>query len=109
MRQFVHQGYLRLAGQHRIDVHLGQLHPLVLDPQLRNHLEPFQQKIRLGSAVGFHVSRHHVAPFALSHLRGLEHGVRLPHARRVPQEDLQLAAPALSLFLGLGHLEQRFR
>ena len=64
--QFVHQGDLGLSFQHRIEIQFEERHPLVVKAQLGHDLQPFQQGVGFGPAMGFHIGRHHVPPFPLA-------------------------------------------
>ena len=46
----------------------------------------------------FDIPDDHIHALALALMGGFQHGECLPHARRIAQEDLQLAAP---VFFGL--------
>ncbi len=60
MGQLVHQDDLRLAGQDGIDIHLRQHDPLYSTCLARQDLQPLQQGVGLGAAMGLDVGRHHV-------------------------------------------------
>ena len=99
--QLVHQGDLGLARQHRVDVHLLELHPHVFDLRLGEDLQPRQERIGLEPAVGLHVGRHHVPLLQFPLPRRLQHGIGLPDPGGVAEEYLQLP-PSFFRFFGLG-------
>ena len=92
VRQLVHEHEGRGAGQDAVQVELPERDAAVGDLPARQHLEPLQERLRLPPAVGLHHAHHHVHPFGLPLPGGLQHGVRLPHARHRPQEHLEPAA-----------------
>jgi hypothetical protein len=106
MCQLVNHGQLRMPGEDGVDIHFG-------DPLSANlHLMPgydlqgAKQSFSFDSAVGFDETYNHVHALDLSLARCLEHGIRFPHAGRVPEEDLESAAFPLQL-LGF-HMGEKF-
>ena len=49
--ELVHEGNLWPAGEHRVQVHLGELDPHILDARLRQDFQPLQEGVGLGAAV----------------------------------------------------------
>ena len=81
---------------------------MVGDFPARQHLQPLQQGIGLGAAMGFDIADHHVAAVLLALPGRLQHGIGLADAGGIAEKDLQLAQLGRDLF-GLGQLEHRLR
>ncbi len=81
MGEFVNEGDARVAGDHGPHVHLGKLHPTVLDLRTGHNLESLEQSRSGRAAVGLHHRDHYV--FAVGAEPGalFEHGVGFAHAR----------------------------
>ncbi len=82
----IHERQPRPARQHNVKVHLGQRHAAVFHMPAGNDLKTCQQGLGFNAAVGLYVSDDQVrVPFPL--VSRLQHGVGLPDAGRVAQED----------------------
>ncbi len=104
--EFVDQSQLRVARQDRVHIHFGHGRSAILHLASRDDLQPLEQSLRLSSSMGLDIPDDDVHPLRLALPRRLEHGVRLPDAGRVTEEDLELAACLLT-FLGLD-VDQQF-
>ncbi len=92
MGQFVHQHQRRMPCEHGIQVHLLQGMAVVGHILQRQLWQPLQQRLGIGTAMGFHQPDHQVDAAAQLFLRAGQHGVGLAHARRRAEEHGQLAA-----------------
>ena len=77
-----------------------QLRAAVFDRAPGQHVEPHQQGVGLGPDMRLDIADQHVDALFGHLAAGFEHGVRLAHARRRAEEDLQLAA-RVARFFGL--------
>src|SRR5262249_31622361 len=75
------------------------------DLQSRHDRHPFQQGFGVLAPMSLDNTHHNFTAFGLFLPRRLEHGVRLPNARRHPEKNLELAASGLC-FVAL-HLRQK--
>ena len=96
--QLVHQRQPRLPGQHRVHVHLAEDGAAVFNDAPREDVQPIEQCIRLGSAVGLDVAHDQIDALGSPLLGGLQHGIGLAHAGCVAKKDQQLAARGKLLF-----------
>ena len=92
VRQFVHEDNLRMALQHRIEIELVQGDVPMPDRTWRNLLQAFHQSHGVHARMRLHIAHHHVEALVKHRMRFFQHGVRFPNARRVTEEDLELAA-----------------
>ena len=92
VRQLIDQRQLRASCQQGVEIHLLQHTSLVLDALARNHLEAVEQCLGFLPPVGLDDPDDHVDAFPQASPRRGEHLVRLAHAGRRADEDLQ--APA---------------
>ena len=90
VRELVHQRDLRLAGEHRVDVHLLEERAAVLQALSRDDLEPVDQGGGLRPAVRLGERDDDVRPPFLPPVPLGEHGKRLAHPGRRPQVDAEL-------------------
>jgi hypothetical protein len=78
--EFVDDGDLGLPGQHRLEVHLGELGAAVGDRRAGQHLEVADHRLGVFAAVGFDECDNHVGAAFGAAVRFLEHGVGLADA-----------------------------
>ncbi len=97
VRQFVYQGDLRPAAEHRVGVHLAQSGAAIGDCLPGDDLQAGEQSVGLRPAVCLHVGDDHVHPVHAELLGGGQHRVGLAHARRIAEHNLQLAAGVLGV------------
>ena len=90
VRELVDQRDLRLAGEHRVDVHLLEERAPVLKALPRDDLEPVDQRGGLRPAVRLGERDDDVGPPFLPPVPLGEHGKRLAHPGRRPQVDAEL-------------------
>ena len=90
VRELVDQRDLRLAGEHRVDVHLLEERAPVLKALPRDDLEPVDQGGGLRPAVRLRERDDDVRPPFLPPVTLGEHGKRLAHPGRRPQVDAEL-------------------
>ena len=102
--EFVDQGQGRTARQHRIQIHLGEAPAAMGQDPARDHLQPAQQRLGLGPAMGLDHRHRDIGPFSTAALRLFQHRIGLTHAGGGAQEDLEPAAA-----LALRILDQRLR
>ena len=91
VRQFVDQRQCRLAGDQRIDVHLLEHLPAMLDQAQRDAVEAGEQRPCLGAAMGLDHADHDVHAGFQSCVRALQHLIGLADARRGADENFQPA------------------
>lgn len=90
--QLVDHSDLRPAGQHRVQVHLGELGAPVGHRAAGHLLQFADHGGGLLPAVGLHEADHHVGAARGSPLGLLQHGVRLADARGGSEVDAQFSA-----------------
>jgi hypothetical protein len=90
--QLVHQHDLRAAGEHRLQVHVLQRGPAVLDLDPRHDLQAWDQLDGPRAAVGLDVGHDHVVAVGHELVRVAQHSVGLAGPRRAAEVDLQPAA-----------------
>jgi len=106
MGQFIDQCDLRAALQQRVEVHLLQQTPAIVERELGQNLQIGQLRLGLSAAMGFDYGGDHVHAFGRASLRGLQHCVGLADARGGTEENLEPPAP---FFFRLGQKGFRFR
>ena len=94
VRQFVHQDQRRMALERGIQIELAQLRIAVFHQARRQDFQPFQQLLRLGALVRFHIARHHVQPFRAPLARSQQHAEGFADTGGGAEENLQAAAAA---------------
>ena len=92
MRQLVHEGELRPAGDDGVDVHLGEVEVSVLAPQPRHLLDAVREGRGLGPVVRLEVADHDVTAVVLRLAPFLEHPVGLADPRGHAEQDPVVAA-----------------
>ena len=92
VRQFIDQHQARAARQDRVQVHLGQGLPAIVDAAARDGFQPADQRLGFRPSVGFHHPDDDIDTLALPRLGRREHLVRFADARSCTEEDLQPAA-----------------
>ena len=92
VRELVDQGHRGPAGQHRVEVHLGEAGPAVGDLAARNHLHTLEQLGGVLPAVGLRQPDDDVGATRGPAAPLLEHRVGLPNAGCGAQVDPKLAA-----------------
>ena len=97
VRQLVHEDDCGPTCQSRVQVELFQCRAAVLHRTPQQGGKAFQQHFRLRSPMSLDVPGHDVHASGVEHARCLEHRVRLSHAGRRTEQDLQLAARAARL------------
>ena len=101
--EFVDQHDLRVTGQHRSHVELGEALAAILDVARRDGLDAGEQVCGLLAAVRLDDRRHHIGAALPPTMRLPEHRVGLTDAGRRPQVDAQLTA----LLLVVAPIRQR--
>ena len=89
VRELVHQGDLRAAGEHRVHVHLLERRPAVLQRGPGHDLQAVEQRAGLRAPVRLGEPHHDVGAAFGPAVPLAEHGVGLAHARRGTQVDPQ--------------------
>ena len=89
VRELVHQGDLRVPGEHRVHVHLLERRPAVLQRGPGHDLQAVQQRTGLRPPVRLGEPHHDVGAAFGPAVPLAEHGVGLAHARRGTQVDPQ--------------------
>ncbi len=82
----------RSAGDDRVHVEVGDLHPAVRHLAPGQDLQPLEHRRRGGAAVGLHDRDHHVGALVAQPPALLEHRVGLAHAGRRSQQHPQSTA-----------------
>ena len=96
VRQLVDQDQLRSPAKRSVEVELLDLDPAVIDDPARQELEADEERAGVVPAVRLGDPDDHVALLVLRlEPGGLQHRVRLAHARGRPEEDGELAARGL--------------
>jgi len=90
VRQLVHERDLRLAGEHRVDVHLLEEGAAVGQPGPGDHLQALDQLGGVLTPVRFHEADDHVGAALGAPVPLAEHGVGLADARGVAEVDPEL-------------------
>ena len=90
--QFIDEDEPRLPSQRRIEIEFAEHDAAVGDLFMRKLFETLEQRFRVVPAVRLDVPDHHVDPIGTRSLRGFEHRVGFADARRVAEENLELAA-----------------
>ena len=106
MRQFIDEHDLRAARDDRIEIHLLERLPAIVDLPSRYDLEAANERLRFLAAVRLDDPDDDVVAILAACAGRAQHLVRLADARRRTDEDPELAdAPVLSP----GSLEKGFR
>lgn len=92
VREFVDEGDVGGAGDHRVEVHVVEGDPAVLDDPAGDDLEPVDQGGGGGTLVGLDDGDHHVAALGLHAVPFLEHRERLADAGGRAEQDPQFAS-----------------
>ncbi len=108
MREFVDENQLRFARECRVKIEFAELAAAVFDVRERQHVEAVEQRRGLAAPVRLRNADDDVDAFVLAPPRGLQHRIRLAHAGRRAEENLQLAALAFCL-VALQPVEQLIR
>jgi hypothetical protein len=87
MGQLVHEGEGRVAGDHPVHIHFGEVHAVIFNGLGGEDLEPLHHCLRLGTFVRLDVADNDVHALVPSLACGLEHGIGLAHASSVAEED----------------------
>ena len=106
MGKLVDDGEFGMPGDHRIEVHLLEDLVPVFDALARHDLEPAQQRLGLGAAMGLHNADHDIDARLQLRMCALQHFVGLADAGGGADEYLQLAERAV---LPPGGLQQGLR
>ena len=93
MRELVHQRDVRMAGEHRVHVHLFEGGPAVLQPGTRDDFQALEQGGGMRAAVRLGERHHHVGAALGAAVPLAEHGVGLADAGRGSEVDPQVPAP----------------
>ena len=99
MGQLVDEDERRAAREGGVEIELAEHRAAVLDRARRQPLEPREERLRLGPAVGLDPADHHVDTRRVLGSRGLEHRISLPDAGGGAEEHLELSARLTRLFL----------
>ncbi|MNX70688.1 hypothetical protein D3C86_1019590 [compost metagenome] len=97
--QFVHQHQRGMAREHAIEIEFLEDAVAVGHFAQRHDVQPGDQRLGLGAAVGLHHAHHHIHPLRAQRAGGGEHRERLSHAGRGAEVDPQLAAPGARALL----------
>ena len=97
--QLVDEDERGAAREGGVEIELAEHRAAVLDRARRQPLEPGQERLRLGPAVGLDPADHHVDTRRVLGSRGLEHRISLPDAGGGAEEHLELSARLTRLFL----------
>ncbi len=100
VRQLVDEGDLRVAGEDRVDVHLGERRVPVGEFTARDLLKAVQHHLGAGPVVVFHEGDHAVGAPLDPPVRLGQHRVRLADARCRAEVDPELAASHVILRSG---------
>jgi hypothetical protein len=92
VRELVDQTELRLAREHRRQVHLLEWFASVKNPSARNDLETLRLGYRLVASVRLQIADRHVAPTVGFSCALLQHPIGLANAGRHTDEDLQASS-----------------
>ncbi len=98
MGKFIDKDKFRAEGEDRIEVHLRNLHVLVLDHLTRNDIEALHQCFGLDPPMGLDVPDPYINAVTLPVMGGLQHLVGLTDPCDVPQENFEFAPVLLPLF-----------
>ena len=90
--QLVDQGDRRVAGDHRVGVHLLDDDVAVGDAATRDDLQALDEGRRVGPAVGLDEADDHVGPASLAAVALLQHPEGLADARGHPEVDAEATA-----------------
>ena len=104
VRQFIDQRELRATRQQRIEIHLRQRAPTVIDRTARDDFHAVEQRLGLASPVRLDHANDDIDAFLIARAGRRQHLEGLADARRGTKEDLQAAARTL-----LRGLQQRVR
>ncbi|HEX3158086.1 MAG TPA: hypothetical protein VHQ45_06190 [Gemmatimonadaceae bacterium] len=94
VRELVDEQELRPPSERGVEIELAHLDAVVLQAPAGQDLQLLEQNLRLSSLVRLDETNHDVQARPPLFLRGLEHCVRLAHARGGPEEHLHPAACA---------------
>jgi len=103
MRELVDQRDLRLAGEHRVGVHLLERGAAVRQLLARDDLEPVEQRRGLLPRVRLSERDDDIRPALAAAVPLAKHGVRLPHTRGGAQVNPQLPAWRSAAISSSGH------
>ena len=103
VRELIDQRDLRLAGEHRVGVHLFPLAAPVGQLLARDDIEPVDQRRRLRPCVRLGERDHHVRPALRPPVPLGEHRVRLPDPGRGAKVNAQLPARRNAALAVSGH------
>ena len=95
--EFVDEGYLRVAGEDGVDVHLGEERALVGEFAAGDLLELGSEFGCAGAAVGFDDADDYILASAVAADAFAEHGEGFADARSVAEKDLEAAAALLAV------------
>ncbi len=106
VRELVDEDQRGMPANRAVQIELGELSPLILDPGGRQHLEALQQRLGFLAAMRLDDADDDILALGAQRLRRGQHCIRLPDTGRCAKVDAQTAATGVGL-LSLHHFEQR--
>ncbi len=104
--KLVHQHDLRMPSDHRIEIHLLKMPPLIVNALARDDFKTFKEGFSLAPAMGLDHADDDIIAVLPARMRLLQHLISLAHAGRRPDKDAQLADAPLR---AARRFEKRFR